>query len=115
MISNKYTKSKISKKHLTRIIIMKSMYDGMKYYGDTAIGEKGQVVIPAELRKKFGIETGDRFLVLAGEKMGKWGLILLKAEMLARVFNEFFGGRLDEVLAQNSDAKERASTTPSHE
>jgi AbrB family looped-hinge helix DNA binding protein len=84
----------------------------MKYYGDTVIGEKGQIVVPAEMRKKFGIETGDRFLVLAGEKMGTWGLILVKAEVLSRVFNEFFGGRLDEVLAQNSDAKERTSTLP---
>jgi AbrB family looped-hinge helix DNA binding protein len=84
----------------------------MKYYGDTVIGEKGQIVVPAEMRKKFGIETGDRFLVLAGEKMGTWGLILVKAEVLSRVFNEFFGGRLDEVLAQNNDAKERTSTLP---
>jgi looped-hinge helix DNA binding domain, AbrB family len=45
----------------------------MKYYGDTVIGERGQVVIPAELRKKFGIETGDRFLVMGGEQMGAWG------------------------------------------
>ncbi len=89
-----------------------SMLNGMKYYGDTAIGEKGQVVIPAELRKKFGIETGDRFLVLAGEKMGTWGLILVKAEVLSRVFNELFGGRLDEILAQNGDAKEHTSTSP---
>ena len=48
----------------------------MKYYGDTVIGERGQVVIPAELRKKFGIETGDRFLVMGGEQMGAWGLLL---------------------------------------
>jgi len=38
----------------------------MKNYNDTVIGKKGQVITPAELRKKFGIETGDRFLVTAG-------------------------------------------------
>ncbi len=89
--------------------------DGMKYYGDTAIGEKGQVVIPAELRKKFGIETGDRFLVMAGEKMGAWGLFLVKADVLSRVVEDIFGGRLDEVLARHSaeteTVKERPDTT----
>ncbi len=86
--------------------------DGMKYYGDTAIGEKGQVVIPAELRKKFGIATGDRFFVMAGEKMGAWGLILVKADVLSRVVDEIFGGRLDEVLARHGveTEKERSDT-----
>jgi len=90
------------------------MLDKMKYYGDTAIGEKGQIVIPAELRKKFGIETGDRFLVMAGEKMGAWGLILVKADVLSRVVDEIFGGRLDEVLARTS-AEEKRSSEPLQE
>ncbi len=89
-------------------------FDGMKYYGDTAIGEKGQVVIPAEMRKKFGIETGDRFLVMAGEKMGAWGLILVKADVLSRLVDEIFGGRLDEVLARNN-AEGKRSPEPSQE
>ncbi len=89
--------------------------DGMKYYGDTAIGEKGQVVIPAELRKKFDIATGDRFLVMAGEKMGAWGLILVKADVLSRVVDEIFGGRLDEVLARRGVGEERPSGPLSEE
>jgi AbrB family looped-hinge helix DNA binding protein len=46
------------------------LLEKMKYYGDTVIGEKGQIVVPADMRKKFGIELGDKFLVLAGEKVG---------------------------------------------
>ena len=49
------------------------MFQKMKSYGDTIIGEKGQVVIPAELRKQFGIETGDRFLVMGGTRMVRGG------------------------------------------
>ena len=75
------------------------MFQRMKYYGDTIIGEKGQVVIPAELRKKFGIETGDRFLVMGGTKMGAWGFILVKADVLSQVVQDIFGGKLEEVLA----------------
>ena len=74
-------------------------FEKMKYYGDTVIGEKGQIVIPAELRKKFGIETGDRFLVMAGEKMGAWGLFIIKADVLSQVAQDIFGGKLAEVLA----------------
>jgi len=80
----------------------------MKYYGDTIIGEKGQVVIPAELRKQFGIETGDRFLVMGSTRMGAWGFILVKADVLSQVVQEIFGGKLEEVLAQ----ERQQTTTP---
>ncbi len=86
----------------------------MRYYGDSAIGEKGQIVIPAELRKKFGIETGDRFLVMAGEKMGAWGLMLVKADVLSRIVEDVFGGRFEEVLAR-SRAEEKRPSEALHE
>ena len=72
----------------------------MKYYGDTIIGEKGQVVIPAELRKQLGIETGDRFLVMGSTRMGASGFILVKADVLSQLVQDIFGGKLEEVLAQ---------------
>jgi AbrB family looped-hinge helix DNA binding protein len=34
-----------------------------KQYGMTTMGERGQVVIPKEIRKKLQIKTGDQFLV----------------------------------------------------
>ncbi len=72
----------------------------MKYYGDTIIGEKGQVVIPVELRKQLGIETGDRFLVMGSTRMGAWGFVLVKADVLSQLVQEIFGGKLEEVLGQ---------------
>ena len=45
-------------------------FEKMKNYDNTVIGEKDQIFTPVELRKKFGIETGDRFLVTTGRKMG---------------------------------------------
>ena len=80
----------------------------MKYYGDTIIGEKGQVVIPAELRKQFGIETGDRFLVMGGTRMGAWGFILVKADVLSQLVQEIFGGKLEEVLAPEGQTDHHA-------
>ena len=34
------------------------------FFGSGTVGERGQVVIPAEARKRYGIETGDKLLVL---------------------------------------------------
>ncbi len=86
------------------------MFQKMKYYGDTIIGEKGQVVIPAELRKQFGIETGDRFLVMGGTRMGAWGFILVKADVLSQVVQEIFGGKLEEVLGQEGRENHHTET-----
>jgi AbrB family looped-hinge helix DNA binding protein len=38
-----------------------------KNYGMTTIGERGQVVIPKEIRKKMNIKVGDQFLVFCRE------------------------------------------------
>ena len=34
-----------------------------QFYGSVTVGEKGQVVIPQEARKKMKLEKGDRLLV----------------------------------------------------
>ena len=41
-----------------------------KYYGVVKVGEKGQIVIPKEVRALFGIKPGDSLLVLADLKRG---------------------------------------------
>jgi AbrB family looped-hinge helix DNA binding protein len=79
---------------------MTHLLEKMKYYGDTVIGEKGQIVVPADMRKKFSIETGDKFLVLAGEKMGAWGIVLVKADVLSQIVQNMFGGKLYDILEQ---------------
>ena len=55
-----------------------------RIYGSTTIGERGQVVIPAEARKDFGIDVGDKVIVM---KHGM-GILFLKAEDVARVLSE---------------------------
>jgi AbrB family looped-hinge helix DNA binding protein len=48
------------------------------FYGAVTIGERGQVVVPAEARKDCRIEPGDKLLVF-GHPMGG-GLFLTKVE-----------------------------------
>ena len=45
-----------------------------KVFGAVIMGERGQVVIPAEIRKTFRIKPGDRLIVFAKEN-GPIGLI----------------------------------------
>ena len=37
---------------------------GRKFYGAVTVGERGQVVIPAQARRDHGIEAGDKLIVL---------------------------------------------------
>ncbi|MEJ2740604.1 MAG: AbrB/MazE/SpoVT family DNA-binding domain-containing protein, partial [Dehalococcoidia bacterium] len=37
--------------------------EGKKFYGSVTIGERGQIVIPVEARKDFGMKPGDKLLI----------------------------------------------------
>jgi len=60
------------------------------FHGTTTLGEKGQVVIPAEARKAMGLKSGDKLLVFA---MGKNMIALSKFEQL-----EHMADKLSERL-----------------
>jgi len=46
---------------------MKDVFRGPRgeLHGVVTMGERGQVVIPAEIRKEFNINSGDKLVVLA--------------------------------------------------
>lgn len=56
---------------------MNGIFKG-KIYGSTTIGERGQVVIPAEVRKLFKVKAGDKLIVLA--KPEKKMMVLIPVE-----------------------------------
>lgn len=72
-------------------------FQGPKIYGAVTVGERGQVVIPAQLRGVFGIKAGDKLFVFA--KPG--GFIGL---MPADQFNDFLG-HMTEMLAKIKKVK----------
>ena len=45
---------------------------GKKFYGATTVSTRGQIVIPTEARKDFGIKTGDKVLVFGDLQAGLW-------------------------------------------
>ncbi len=56
-----------------------------RFYGAATVGDRGQVVIPADARKKLGINPGDKVLVL-GHPIGE-GLLLCKIDHLRDILS----------------------------
>ncbi len=56
-----------------------------KFYGSTTVGERGQVVIPAEARRDFEITPATKLLVFGNQ--GHGGLMLTRAETVSELIN----------------------------
>jgi len=78
--------------------------DDIDFYGSVTVGERGQIVIPSKLRKKLGIKPGDKILVLGREQYGKWGIMLIKAEVLAKMLEEW-EGRIKDIFAKSGEKR----------
>jgi len=44
--------------------------EGKRFYGSVTVSERGQIVIPADARRDFGIKTGDKLLVFGDLERG---------------------------------------------
>lgn len=65
------------------------------FYGSTTVGERGQVVIPAEAREKLKIKAGDKLLVLSP-----------RGNMIAFVKAEDFEKHFEHMLEKAKIIKE---------
>ncbi len=63
------------------------MFKQPEFYGSATVGERGQIVLPANLRKEFEIEAGDKLLVMGNPHMK--GVMLVKAEVLGEMLGNF--------------------------
>ncbi len=75
-------------------------------YGMVTVGERGQIVIPAEARRDLGIEPGDKLIVM--RHPGHAGIIAFKMQAV-REFLEMFQRevqRLEHQLAQSGGEDE---------
>jgi AbrB family looped-hinge helix DNA binding protein len=62
----------------------------INYFGTVTVTDKGQIAIPIELRRCYGIEKGDKLIIIK-RKDGK-GINLLKVDVV---------GEFLDRLAQN--------------
>lgn len=70
------------------------------FYGTTTLGEKGQVVIPADARKALKLKSGDKLLVFG---MGGNMVTLAKFEQLEKMAD-----KLNEKLQGLRDILKKA-------
>ena len=58
-----------------------------KFYGSVTVRERGQIVIPAAARGNFGIEAGDKLLVLGDLNRG---IALVKGSLVTNLLEGIF-------------------------
>ncbi len=74
-----------------------------KFYGSTTVGERGQVVIPAEARRDLQITPATKLLVFGSHNGG--GLIFTKAESVTDFLDKAMSvlKRFEATLKTNTD------------
>ncbi len=77
------------------------MFGNPVFFGSTTIGERGQVVLPIELRKKLQLQSGDKLIALG--TMGDKAIILLKPEFLTQILVKIEQGQneIKKILQDN--------------
>ena len=59
-----------------------------RIFGTAKVGDRGQIVIPQEARRFFGISPGDTLLILGHEASG---LVVTKPQVLNDLADEILG------------------------
>jgi AbrB family looped-hinge helix DNA binding protein len=67
-----------------------------RYAGAVRVGEKGQIVIPKQIRALFSIKPGDNLLILADTSQG---IAIVKDEVL---FDQFTG-KLGVIVEESGE------------
>jgi len=73
------------------------------FVGTVTVGERGQVVIPVEARKKLDIHTGDQLLIMSHPSHE--GFMILKIDAMREFLNYLSAGL---SVAEASEAAARA-------
>ena len=69
------------------------------FYGTSTVGERGQIVIPAEARAEIGFHPGDKVVIMRHPVHS--GLMMFKIEAMREFLDEFSAG-----LAQSQEQVE---------
>ncbi len=77
--------------------------DNKRFYGSATVGERGQIVIPAEARRDFDIQPGDKLLVLADLEKG---IVITKSNVVMTLLGGTLEGlRKLQAVAENRTGK----------
>ena len=80
------------------------------FYGAATVGERGQIVIPVEARKRYNIETGDKILIMGAPH--ERGLMLIKFDAMREFMNTILADlqHMEQEIASGGDAAGPAKT-----
>ena len=62
--------------------------DGKYIFGVVKVGDKGQIVIPKEARKLYGIEPGDALMLLGDQR----GMAMIKTQLFQAAIDQAMEG-----------------------
>ncbi|MFQ5637259.1 MAG: HgcAB-associated protein HgcC [bacterium] len=70
----------------------------------TSVDERGQMVLPKELRERAGIQAGDKLAIMSWQKDGEVCCIsLIKVKDLTDMVKGMLGPVMEEILKPNPD------------
>ncbi|MGH4036930.1 MAG: AbrB/MazE/SpoVT family DNA-binding domain-containing protein [Sphaerochaeta sp.] len=70
-----------------------------RYMGSVKVGQKGQIVIPKEVREMFDIKPGDSLLLLADQEKG---IAIERMSVYNKIADAIFDGRSKDIYPKNS-------------
>jgi len=66
-----------------------------------SVDDRGQMVLPKDVREKAGVHVGDKLAVVSWEKQGKVCCIsLVKVEDMATMVRDMLGPMMKEILQE---------------
>ena len=71
------------------------------FYGSVTVGERGQIVIPAEARKHYSVEPGDKLLVFRHPHIH--GMVLARLDEVEMLLGEL--RQFAEIVSAARDAE----------
>ncbi len=80
------------------------------FYGAATVGERGQIVIPVEARKRYNIETGDKILIMGAPH--ERGLMLIKIDAMREFMTTILSDlqEMEQEIAQGRHTVSQAKT-----
>ncbi len=99
MISFKY-------RFLLSLLLVSILFPKPEFQGSTTVGERGQVVLPAELRKKHGIKPGDKLLVISNTLPNGSSIIMLMEGSVLNQFLKDMTEHMEEIMKAHDKEQE---------
>ena len=84
--------------------------EDVKFYGSTTVGEKGQVVLSAKLRRELGIAAGDKLAVLMIERPLISGIVMVKAKDVTSIVEKMLGEDFEKLSRKEETNKATGKT-----